>query len=117
MRQLLLMLLVTLLVSCSTRSDAPKDLLEPKQMQRVVWEILVADELALQNKLADSSLNLKNESFRLYDQVFAIHKISRTQYYNSYRYYQQHPVLYKNLMEEVKRIGEKERKAAQASVR
>jgi hypothetical protein len=115
MRRLIPGLFILLVFSCADKSTVPKNIVQIKDMQHIVWEIMQSDELALQNKLADSSVNLKNESFRLYDQVFAIHKISRDQYYRSYRYYQQVPFLYRDLMDGVKKIADKEKKAAQAS--
>jgi hypothetical protein len=115
MRWLLFSFILFLLFSCANKNEARKGIVHPKEMQHIVWEVMQADELALQNKLADSSRNLKYESFRLYDEVFAIHKISRAQYFRSYQYYQQRPFLYKELMDGVKQIAEKEKKATQIS--
>jgi len=84
-------------------------------MQRITWDMLKADELASQNKSADTTLDLKNESFRLYEQVFAVYKTNRSQYYKSYKYYQEHPSLYKSMMDGVRKLGEKEKKAAVAT--
>lgn len=114
---LLIPSILLLFSSCSRKDAVPKYLIPQKEMQLVVWDMLQADELAMQNKLADSSLVLKNESFRLYDKVFAIHKISRDQFFKSYRYYQQHPGLYKTLMEGVKIVADEQRKAKQIPVR
>ncbi len=97
--------------SCAEKDTIPKDVLKPVIMQKVTWDMLQADELATQNKNADSTINLKNESFRLYEQVFAVHKTTRDQYYKSYKYYQQHPSLYKNMMDGVRKIGEQKKKA------
>lgn len=96
-------------IACSNKEPVPKDVIKQKSMQRIVWDILQADEVAFQNKLKDTTIILKTESFKLYDQVFAIHKISRDQFYKSYTYYQRHPDLYKSLMEGVKSIAGKER--------
>jgi hypothetical protein len=104
---------ILLFFSCSRKDAVPQNLIQQKEMQLVVWDILQADELAMQNKLADSSLVLKNESFRLYDQVFALHKVSRDQFFKTYRYYQEHPGLYKTLMNGVKIVADKQRKAKQ----
>jgi hypothetical protein len=117
MKWVLVIFISFLVFSCADRKDSPAQLIQLRDMQNIVWEIMEADELALQHKLNDSSINLKNESFRLYDQVFSIHKTSRAAYYNSYRYYQQRPLLYSELMDGVKRIAEKEKKAAQAPVK
>lgn len=109
MRYFLVVICLGFFSACSNKASIPKEIIEPKAMQQIVWDMLQADEVALQNKLKDTSILLKTESFRLYDQVFAIHKISRDKFYISYTYYQKHPPLYKSLMEGVKSIAAKER--------
>lgn len=109
MRYSLFFICLVLFVACSNKNSIPKDIIEPKSMQTIVWDMLQADEVAFQNKLKDTTILLKAESFRLYDQVFAIHRTSRDQFYKSYIYYQRHPHLYKTLMEGVKSIAGKER--------
>jgi hypothetical protein len=92
----------------------PREVIPPAQMQKVVWELMQADELAMQNKTGDSSVDLKQESFRLYDQVFALNNISREKFNKSYRYYQEHPTLYNQMMDAIKAVADKERKTASA---
>jgi hypothetical protein len=106
-----------LFFSCTAKTSIPKDVLHPKEMRSIVWDILQADELASQNKQNDTTINLKSESFRLYDQVFALHKISRQQYYKSYQFYQEHPDLYKSLMEDVKKFSQQKKTATADSLR
>jgi hypothetical protein len=110
MRYFLFFICSSLLIACSDKNSIPKDLIEQKSMQKIVWDILQADEIAFQNKLKDTTILLKTESFKLYDQVFAIHKISRDRFYKSYSYYQRHPDLYKSLMNGIRSIADKERK-------
>jgi hypothetical protein len=109
MRYFLFFVCLILFSACSNKDSIPKGIIEQKAMQKVVWDILQADEVAFQNKLKDTTILLKAESFRLYDQVFAIHRTSRDQFYKSYAYYQRHPHLYKALMDSVKSIARKER--------
>lgn len=108
MRYLIFVLLVGI-VACSDKESLPRNIIAPAPMQKIVWDMLQADEVALQNKLKDTTIVLKNESYKLYDQVFAIHKTSRDQFYKSYEYYQKHPQLYKALMEGVNSFAQKER--------
>jgi len=111
----LIILMAGCFFSCSGNSPGKGEVLPEEKMKYVLLDMIKADELALQNKLADSTINIKNESFKLYEQVFAVHKTSRKQFYDSYRYYQQHPALYKKLMEAVNKLGEKEKKATQTA--
>lgn len=110
MRSLVFLLAVIWMLGCSNGKDAtPAGSIALKKMQAVMWDMLKADELALQNKLADSSLNLKDESFKLYNQVFSIHNITRDQFYRSYQQYQRDPSQYKKLLAGVKKLGDKEK--------
>lgn len=97
-------------ISCSRKDEVPQDIIQVKPMQKIVWDILQADEIAYQRKITDSTLDLKSTSFHLYDTVFALHKVSREAFYKSYEYYQRRPRLYKTLMTGVKNIGDAERK-------
>lgn len=108
-------LALIILSACSGGKPTPEGVIAIQPMQRIVWDIIQADEAAMQNKFADSAVNLKTESFRLYDQVFSIHKISRQQFYKSYEYYQQRPQLYRALMNGVKTIADKDRKTSTQS--
>ncbi len=105
------------ILSCSVKEGVPGDIIAPRQMQHIVWDLLQADEVAFQRKISDSTIDLKKSSFQLYDTVFAIHKVSRENFYKSYEYYQKHPTLYRSLMMGVRSMGDKERKAIQAPAR
>lgn len=97
-------------ISCSSKNHVPAGVIKPDEMKVIVWDMLQADELARQNKIADTSMNLNKESFKLYDEVFAIHHTTRKEFYHSYQYYQEHPDKFKLLITAVKQIGDKEKK-------
>jgi hypothetical protein len=99
-----------LLFSCS-KDEKPKDLIPLDKMPQIVWDMMEADEIAQHKAARDTTLNLKIESYKTYEQVFAIHMITRESYFKSYKYYQGHPMLYKELIGKVKAIAEKERKS------
>lgn len=107
-----ILIIIVTVAGCSGGNEIPADVIAIKPMQRLVWDMIQADEAATQQSFTDSTLNLKQASFRMYDQVFAIHNVSREQFYKSYRFYQGRPDLYRRLMTGVKEVAEKERKAA-----
>jgi hypothetical protein len=39
------------------------------------------------------------EDIPLYEQVFAVHKLTKKQFFESYHYYEAHPVAYKELID------------------
>lgn len=76
------------------------------EMKVIMWDMYCADELFTEKQIKDSSLYKKpRERFKLYDQVFAIHKISRENFYSNYQYYVEHTDQFKILMDSIQAYG------------
>ena len=48
-----------------------------------MWDMACADEWYVEKYSKDSTLKKNKENIRLYEQVFATHKISKEQFYSS----------------------------------
>ncbi len=62
-------------------------------MQAVLWDLMRADQFLADyvfNK--DSSLDKTTESLKYYQKIFAIHKVSKEEFQESFSFYQAHPV-------------------------
>ncbi|GGH74601.1 hypothetical protein GCM10011379_37340 [Filimonas zeae] len=82
------------------------DVLKPEEMKLVMWDMLRADEVASLEGIKDTvPNNLLRHAVEKYGQVFAVHGITREQFYNSYRYYQEHPEEHKVLMDSLLAFG------------
>src|ERR1700741_2278047 len=99
MKRLSIALLVILAASCSSRDDIPKDVLSQPQMQAVLWDMLRADEFATNYVKNDSLHKMKDESVRLYEDIFKLHKTSRKQFVRSIMFYNGHPELLKPVLD------------------
>lgn len=78
--------------SCSNKEDqVPEGILVQDKMQKVMWDIMRADELVNYQAGLDSTINTKQKSIELYSQIFAIHKISEQEFKRSFTYYQKEP--------------------------
>ncbi len=107
---LILLFFCFALPNCSSDNANNKPL--PRQkMQGVIFDLLRADELANNFILRDTSLKRDSVATQLYEQVFAIHKIDRKRFYNSYKYYQAHPDLNKELYDSLISWGNRKRNA------
>jgi hypothetical protein len=95
-----------LLISCSG-SKVPKDVLPPQKMQAVLWDAMLADEMADYYGLKDSSLNILSRHAELYQKIFAIHKISKDDFKKSLRFYESHPDLLKPIFDSLQKKSEK----------
>ena len=61
-------------------------------MELVLWDIIQAERFSALFILKDSSTkNVELERFKLYDQVFSMHKVSREKFVESYKYYLRRP--------------------------
>ncbi|SKA19971.1 DUF4296 domain-containing protein [Sediminibacterium ginsengisoli] len=96
-----------MMISCN--SSAEKDILPVDSMKVVMWDMLKADEWYVHLTRKDSTLKKQREDIRLYEQVFLIHGITREQYYKSYRYYETHPVKFKQLLDSVDQLASREK--------
>ena len=108
----LIIILICSLVACKNNS-IPKDVLPEERMRSIMWDMLRADEYVMNTLARDSSRTVKQHLNEQYNKVFAIHKIQGTQFYKSYQYYQQDPILHKRLMDSVYAYGNRERQEAQ----
>ena len=75
------------LFSCKEKKNIPAGILEPEKMQKVFWDVLRADAFAFNFVTKDSSKNAAAENIKLQQQIFAVHKVSKIEFYNSYDYY------------------------------
>ena len=97
--------LLTILIACNSN----KQLLPIQKMKVVMWDMVNADEWMKLAAVKDSTIILKKENIALYNKVFALHKISKDEFYTSYSYYQNHPNEMKILLDSIAAYGVKQR--------
>ncbi len=103
------MLAIVLVTAGCSDNSIPGDVIPPEKMKMIVYDLLRADEAAIRVKL-DSSINTyTNRTLVMYNNVFAVHKISRDEFYKSYKYYEEHPDLNKALMDSVSTFANREK--------
>ena len=107
MRTWLLILYASLLLAaCKSRDHIPKNVLPQLKMQKVLWDMIRADQYLADfvvNK--DSALNRRTENMQLYQQVFTIHHISKEEFQHSFSFYRSHPALLKIIMDSLSIIS------------
>lgn len=106
-----LSLVTALLFSLAAcRSNTSKDgILVADSMKVVMWDMMRADEVYLRMTAKDSTAAKRKENIRLYEQVFAIHGITKKQFDSSYRYYASHPSDFKRLLDSLDTYATRER--------
>jgi len=71
-------------------------------MKVVISDLMKADQLITDFRIPyDTAMDRNVESIKLYQQVFALHDITKAQFERSLAYYQSHPDLLKVIMDSI----------------
>lgn len=100
MKQLLVFLLLCCGAACTSPNKIPDEVIGVNEMKPIVWDMIRAGVLT-QNQYRLDTITLKKETIATYQQVFKIYGITKDDFYNSYRYYLDHPDKHKILMDSV----------------
>jgi hypothetical protein len=117
MKLLLLCIGFISVISCSNKGEIPSGIISKQEMKLLLWDLAKADEWVNTRRQKDSALNVKAASFSTYEQVFSIHKVSRENFYQSYKYYADHPDLLKALMDSVSALATQKSKLPSAAIK
>ena len=90
---------LTVLNSCGNKDEIPAGILKPEKMQVVLWDVIKADAFTADFIKKDSTKNAAAENLKLQQQIFAIHKISKADFYNSYDYYKSNTPIFKTMLD------------------
>lgn len=102
------------LMACSNKNKVPSGILSQKDMQELVWDIMMAEEYGKEVILQDTlrSKNFKKERSVLYQQVFELHDTNREDFLKSFKYYATRPDLTKTLYDTLAIRGSRKREEA-----
>ena len=109
MRSLRILILSICVLSC--KSSVPKDVLPPKKMQAVLWDMMQADEMADSYSVKDSTFHGLAKHVEYYQDIFSIHKINKEDFSKSLTYYQNHPAAFKAVLDSLKSFAERTQRA------
>ncbi len=94
--------ILLLVAACKNSKSVSPDILPQSKMKEVLWDIARADLLVANYMVKkDSTINTKEESIKLYQQIFRIHHITKEEFEKSFSYYKSHPLLYRSLLDSV----------------
>ncbi|RYY23487.1 MAG: DUF4296 domain-containing protein [Chitinophagaceae bacterium] len=97
-----IIILIFLAIACTDKTSVPSGIIGKDKMGNVLLDMIVADRYSTQFLTKDSAkINVEEETFRLYSQVFSIHNISREDFVKSYKFYLSRPDLSKVLFDSV----------------
>ena len=102
-----ILFVVVLLVACNSR--LPKNVLPVNTMKVVMFDMLKADEWYARKLAGDTLMLRMKDDIPLYEQVFAVHKLTKKEFFDSYHYYEAHPVAYKELIDSLESYANKQK--------
>lgn len=92
---------LVILYSCGNKNKIPTGILMQDKMQAVLWDVIRADAFTEEFIKKDTSKNAVTENLKLQQQIFAIHKVTREDFYNSYDYYKKNTAVFKIILDSI----------------
>lgn len=103
-----LLIALGFICSCGNKNKLPEGVLKPEKMQAVLWDVIKADVFTTDFIKKDSAKNAIAENLKLQQQIFAIHKVTRADFFTSYDYYKTNTVEFKKIIDSM--VSQAERK-------
>jgi hypothetical protein len=101
-------ILVFTFISCSNRDTTiPKDVLPVNKMKLIVWDLVQAGAYA--STLSEKDTSEKNLNTAYLAEALKMHQISKEDFFKSFDFYQQHPVLNKQLFDSITAYSQRQR--------
>jgi uncharacterized protein DUF4296 len=98
MKFLLSIGLLIIIFSCA-RTEKQEKILPENKMREVMWDMVRADQYVTDFVLRDSTKKKKDESVKLYDEIFRLHKVTADEFKKSLAYYSSRPDLMRPIMD------------------
>ena len=109
MKYLILIIGFFFIIGCNDKTGTPSGVLGKEKMQSVMWDIIRAEVFTEQFLKKDSSKNIAMENLKLQNEIFSMHKVTRSQYYKSYDYYISHTDLIRLVLDSMSTKADRER--------
>jgi hypothetical protein len=102
MRFARLLFVFSLMAGCKNKDRIPQGVLPHDKMQAVLRDMMRADQFLSDYVVSkDSALNKDSVRIEYYKQVFAIHKISKNEFGQSFAWYKNHPAHLQPVMDSI----------------
>jgi Domain of unknown function (DUF4296) len=115
MKYTILAALIISIISCTGSVTIPPDVIPKKNMETIIWQLIQSDEYATSVITKDSAKNAITERIRLYQEVFALNKVSKEEFKKSYQFYLGHPDIAKVMFDSIAARGTRQKADAYKS--
>src|SRR4249919_2119407 len=95
-------------IACTLKEkEIPEDIMPINKMKLIVWDMAQAGAYATYLKENDSATKVVNTGYLA--EVLKLYNITKTDFYKSFNFYQQHPVLNKELFDSVSAYAQRQK--------
>jgi len=110
MKKIVVTIILFSLFGCTNKAGKDSGVvLSKEKMQAVLWDYISADVYTDQFVKKDSSKNAFFENAQLQNKIFAIHKVTRADFYKSFEYYNSNNALMLTKLDSMTAKAERER--------
>ena len=75
-----------------------------------MWDMIQADRFSASFIIRDSAkIDVKEETFKMYDKVFQVHNISKDEFVKSFKFYLDRPDISKKMFDSLVSYGQKKK--------
>jgi hypothetical protein len=103
------LLLIFAILSCGSNNRVPKDVLEPRKMERVMTDILMAESFSESYLLIDTTKQRDDWFTGELNKVLAINNITQDQFRKSMDFYKSRPDIFKVIIDSINARGQRNR--------
>lgn len=105
-----IIVLLFFVTSCTRTSKVPSDIFPKEKMEKVLWDMILADRFSAEYILKDSAKkNVKLETMKLYQQVFQLNNTTQADFVKSYKYYLNRPDITRTMFDSLSARGNRDR--------
>jgi hypothetical protein len=111
MRILVIVLFIStsLLTSCGNKKTGEGKILSSDKMQAVMWDFIQADAFTEFYLKKDSSKNVSQQPAALQKKIFALHQVTKEDFYTSFNYYSNRSSDMRILLDSISAKAERQR--------
>jgi hypothetical protein len=107
-QRLICITIICAFIACTPKEkEIPADIMPVNKMKLIVWDMAQAGAYASYLKENDSATKVVNTGYLA--EVLKLYNISKADFYKSFNFYQQHPVLNKELFDSVSAYAQRQK--------
>lgn len=102
-------LMFFLIVSCGKGVKVPSNVIQPEDMEKILFELNMAEDFVMTYIAKDTTKNRDAEIKMEYHKVFMLHGVNEQQFEESYDFYKKNPDIFRVVMDSLNAKAQRKR--------